>query len=268
MDHIIQALERANTSAPASPKLISRVRDHESKAPRKRPDLRTVDVEVGPAQLEKMRIVAHDPADPRTKAFDILRTQILQEMDGSGWRILAVTSPGPGCGKTFTALNLALSIARQPESAVLLVDLDLQKPQLAHRLGLKSSKGIRALLEERATLDEAITNLAAGGVPLGLLPCERATSRASDWTGSPQMSSVLQSLRTTRNSRVVILDLPPLLTGDETISVLPQVDCALLVAAAGTTKASEIKECANHLGSTPLLKLVFNKAPGTPAVYY
>src|SRR5882757_5747758 len=86
------------------------------------------EISLDPRHLESRRIVAHDVRDPRAKSFDILRTQVLRTMDTSHWQMLAVSSPTPGCGKTVTSVNLALSIARQSDRAVLLVDLDLQKP--------------------------------------------------------------------------------------------------------------------------------------------
>ena len=68
--------------------------------------------------------------------YDMLRTQVLQEMDKKSWQFLAVTSPTAACGKTVTACNLAMSIARLPERSVLLVDLDLRKPMVAEYLGV------------------------------------------------------------------------------------------------------------------------------------
>src|ERR1700733_12172655 len=85
-------------------------------------------------RLESQRIIAYDDSDPRSKSFDILRTQVLRSMDRTKSKILGITSPTAGCGKTFTAINLAFSVARHPERSVLLVDLDLQKPQVATRL--------------------------------------------------------------------------------------------------------------------------------------
>ena len=73
--------------------------------------------------------------------YDMLRTQVLQSMSVGGWKVLGVTSPTPGCGKTVTATNLALSIARLPDHLVVLVDLDLQKPQIANSLGIVSTGG-------------------------------------------------------------------------------------------------------------------------------
>ena len=85
------------------------------------------EVELDFAYLQSQRIVAYDGKDPRSRSFDILRTEVLRSMDLKGWKTLAVTSPTPSCGKTLTAVNLALSMARQPERQVLLADLDLRK---------------------------------------------------------------------------------------------------------------------------------------------
>ena len=77
----------------------------------------------------------------------MLRTQVLQAMDQKNWQFLAITSPTAGCGKTVTAINLALSIARQPERSALLVDMDLQRPAVANYLGIKCRHGVRSILE-------------------------------------------------------------------------------------------------------------------------
>ena len=265
MDHIIQAVERAKGAQPlASPQ------PGQSASPGQgsQQDPRITDVEVSTAHLESMRVVAHDVTDPRSRSFDLLRTQILQAMETNGWRVLAITSPTPSCGKTFTAVNLAASVARQPESSVVLVDLDFKKPQVAHRLGITNKTGIRAVLEGRASLEEAITRVSVGGFRFGLLPCERPSSRPSDWAGSARMGAVLQRLKADQSVKLVILDLPPMLSGDEVVSILPHVDCVLMVAAVGTTKTAELKECANFMRSTPLVRIVLNKVPDVPSRYY
>jgi Mrp family chromosome partitioning ATPase len=68
-------------------------------------------------------------------------------------------------------------------------------------------------------------------------------------------------------SRIVILDLPPLLTGHDALSILPEVDCVLLVAAVGISKISEIEECKKYLQGTSLVRFVLNKAPVSSNVY-
>ena len=99
------------------------------------------ELQLDAAYLQSHRIVAYDGKDPRSRPFDLLRTEILSSMDLKGWKVLAVTSPTSGCGKTLVAVNLALSMARQSECQVCLVDLDLRRPQVATYSGIRISAG-------------------------------------------------------------------------------------------------------------------------------
>jgi len=197
-----------------------------------------------------------------------LRTQVLQSMDLKGWKLLAVTSPTAGCGKTLTAINLGLSIARQPERSVLLVDLDLQKPNVARSLGLKRPEGVFGVLKGQSTLASAVTSARAGICRFSVLPAESETSSSSEWMASRAMSTMLQDIRRSYPSRIVILDLPPMLSSDDVIAVLPQVDCVLLVTAVGTSTMSEIKQCNRHLQSADVVRVVVNKVEEPSAKYY
>jgi Mrp family chromosome partitioning ATPase len=221
---------------------------------------RPQEVELDFAYLQSRRIVAYDGKDLRSRSFDMLRTEILESMDLKGWKTLAVTSPTPNCGKTLIAINLALSMAREPERQVFLTDLDLRKPQIASCLGLKCGEGVLGVLEGRIEVDGAIVCARAGSSRLEVLPTAPSPN-ASDLVGSAAMKTLLQDVTGLGQSRIVILDLPPLLTGHDVISILPQVDCVLLVAAVGTSKVSEIEECKKYLQATDVVRFVLNKAP-------
>jgi protein-tyrosine kinase len=229
----------------------------------------TQEVELDLAHLQSQRIVAFDGNDLRSRSFDMLRTEIQQSMDLKGWKTLAVTSPTPSCGKTLTAVNLALSMARQPERQVFLADLDLRKPHVASSLGLKCREGVVGVIEGRVELDSAIVQARVGSSRLQVLPTAPA-SNSSDLVGSSAMRLLLQDIKRQGQSRVIILDLPPLLTGHDVISILPQLDCVLLVAAVGTSKVSEIEECNKYLQETDVVRFVLNKVPEstTRYVYY
>ena|ERR1700682_4800441 len=220
------------------------------------------------AHLESKRIIAHDETDPRSKTFDMLRTQVLQSMDQKNWNILGITSPSPGCGKTLTAINLALSIARRPERSALLVDLDLQKPQDANYLGVNCECGVVSVLEGRASLSDAIIPTRIGNCQMLILPAEGTTLDSSARMSSRALGTMIQELKRDFRSHTVILDLPPMLSTDDVISIMPQLDCVLLVAAVGRTKISEIEECNKHLRSTEVLRIVLNKVPNFNAEYY
>jgi Mrp family chromosome partitioning ATPase len=220
------------------------------------------------AYLQSKRIIAYNGADQRSRPYDMLRTQVLQSMDVAGWKTLAVTSPTPACGKTLTALNLSFSIARQPDRAVVLVDLDLQKPLVADSLGLAPAHGgALDVLEGRSTLASEAALVRAGTQRLIVLP-SAATRVSSELMGSRLMRTLLQDLRKNYHSHIIILDLPPILSSDDVIALLPQIDCVLLVAAVGTTKVSEIEECNRHLQSSHLVRLVVNKSTDANANYY
>jgi protein-tyrosine kinase len=227
------------------------------------------EIELDLAHLQSHRIVAYDGKDLRSRSFDMLRTEVLQTMDQRGWKSLAVTSPAPNCGKTLVAVNLALSMARQPERQVLLADMDLRRPYVANCLGLKDEVGVVGVIEGRLGLHGAVVRARVGDSRLEVLPTAPAAN-SSDMVGSSAMRKFLEEITRLSQSRIVILDLPPLLTGHDVISILPHVDCVLLVAAVGTTKVSEIKECGKYLEGTDVVRFVLNKVPEvtTSYVYY
>jgi protein-tyrosine kinase len=269
MDSIRQAVERARAGKNPPKNHVSEDLDvsprrGDAGAPRPQPH----EIALHPAHLQSHRIVAYNGADQRARPYDMLRTQVLQSMSVSGWKILGVTSPTPGCGKTLTAINLAFSIARQPDLSVALVDLDLQKPQIANSLGLGiTDGGSLDLLKERGTLANATVSVRAGNQRIMVLPTA-STRESSELMGSRPMRNLLQDLRKNYHSHIIILDLPPILSSDDVIALLPQIDCVLLVAAVGTSKASEIEECSRHLHSSHLVRLVVNKSTDNNANYY
>lgn len=101
-----------------------------------------------------------------------------------------------------------------------------------------------------------------------VLPGEVCKSGSSEWLASQSMSTVLQTIKREFRSRLVIFDMPPVLTGDDVISVLPHMEAALLVAGVGTTSLADIKACRKHLKTTPVVRLVVNRATEANDAYY
>jgi len=265
VDSIKQAVELARAteglSRQAEPRISEGLRSGSV-------DALTRQVRLDSAHLESSRIVAHGGSSEHGRYYDMLRTQVLQEMDKKSWQFLAVTSPTAACGKTVTACNLALSIARLPERLVLLVDLDLRKPAVAKYLGLGDTGGILSVLEGGAPLSSAILQANMGPNSLLVLPGSVSSSGSSEWMASQTMSTLLQTIKRDFRSRIVIFDMPPILLGDDVISILPRMDAALLVAGVGTTSVSDIKECQKHLQRTPVVRVVLNKATESADSYY
>ncbi|CCE09358.1 putative Exopolysaccharide biosynthesis/transport protein [Bradyrhizobium sp. STM 3843] len=261
MESIRQAVERAKLSAESHGVGASDVyRRHPLTdiSPFRSASLSSV--ELNAAHLQKHRILAHDGKDVAARPFDLLRAEVLRSMDLKGWRILAVTSPTPSCGKTFTALNLAMSIARQADREVCLVDLDFRRPQIATSLGLKSGHGVTSVLEGRSELHNAMVQVRIGSTRLEVMPTTTSVN-SSDLSSSLALKKLLQDVAGYERSRITIVDLPPMLAGHDVISILPQIDCVLLVAAVGTTKTSEIEDCKKYLENSDIVRVVLNKVP-------
>jgi protein-tyrosine kinase len=225
------------------------------------------EVRLSADHLEANRIVAYGTSSQNGRYYDMLRTQVLQEMDKKSWQFLAITSPTAGCGKTVTACNLALSISRLPERSVLLVDLDLRRPAVGNYLGTGTNGGVLNVLEGRVPLSSAVLQASIGPNGMLVLPGS-VSSNSSEWMASQTMGALLQTIKRDFRSRIVIFDLPPMLLGDDVISILPRMDATLLVAGVGSTSLSDIKECQKHLQRSPVVRVVVNKATETAGSYY
>lgn len=276
MEQIRQAVELAraqqsSSKSPAAPNLDANARrfihSSGSQNPAKALLGYAVDAtELSLKALQAKRIVAYDGTDRRSRPYDMLRTQVLQTMDANRWRVVAVTSPTPRCGKTMTAINLAFSIARQPDRSVVLLDLDLQRPQISNYLGLvPQNDGVLGIVEGRASPLNVAVTIRAKNQRMVVLPTA-ATKQSAELMCSSSMISLLQDLKASFQS--VILDLPPILSSDDVIALLPQVDCVLLVTAVGVTKASEVEECIRFLPPGRLTRVVLNKVPEAESIYY
>jgi Mrp family chromosome partitioning ATPase len=232
------------------------------------PWLALEEIALDPRLLTRERIVTRDKSDPAHMAFDALRTRLLKALHDNRWSRIAITSPTKGCGKTMVACNLALSLARQPETRCMLVDLDLRAAQIAQRLGQREAHAIEPyLLGEVAPRD--YFRRAGANLALGLNNARIWNS--AELVQSRRVAATLASTWKLYRPQVVLFDMPPMLTSDDVLAFLPNVDCVLLVAGGGQTKAREIEECERLMAEhTNFLGVVLNKAEDSsmPAYEY
>lgn len=215
-------------------------------------------VKLRASHLEKNRIFAFNKNDPASVTFDVLRTQILQVMEEKGWRTLAITSPSPAVGKTVVAINLAMSIAQKTNKTAMLVDFDLRQPRIGAYLGIPMEKSLNDLLDGDVELPDVLVN---PDIPrLVVLPTMYAANNPAETLSSRKVSTLIKDLRERYESRIIIFDLPSLLHSDDAISVLPQIDCILMVVANGMSSKREIEDSLRHLSKANLIGTVFNKA--------
>ncbi|MES2826450.1 MAG: CpsD/CapB family tyrosine-protein kinase [Pseudomonadota bacterium] len=228
--------------------------------------LNTPVIKLDSAHLEKNRIVAQSKTDMNSYSFDSLRTQILQKMEENNWRTIAVVSPTPQSGKTLVSINLAISIAHQPQKTAILVDFDLRRPKVASYLGIHTEKSMNDYLQDKALLKEVMVN--PGIDRLVIVPTMKPVSKSSETLSSKKVTNLITELRDRYDSRIVIFDCPPVLNSDDAMVLLPQVDCILLVIANGMSTQSEIEETLHHLPKENLLGVVLNKAEIESKAYY
>ena len=216
--------------------------------------------------LERNRIVAYNKNSNMGGAFDLLRTQVLKIMDENGWRTLAITSPTPEAGKTVLAINLAMSIAHHTNKTALLVDFDLRRPKVGSCLGLSMETSLNELLSHQAELQDVLVNPTLPRFVV--LPTREPIPLSTEVLSSPDVSELIVDLRERYDSRIVIFDLPPILSSDDVITVLPKFDCVLLVVANGMNSNKEIEESLHHLDGANIVGTVLNKAEPQNRTYY
>jgi protein-tyrosine kinase len=225
--------------------------------------LRVQPVPLAKALLRQNRILnGHEPAVVR-ESYQLLRTQVLQRFKENQWNTLAVTSPRAGAGKTLTAINLAISMAKEIAYTVVLVDANLRCPSVLQHLGLDERPGLSEYLTDLIPIEELLVR------PyyledLIVLPGGRAVEDSAEMLNSPKMERLVSDLKASTDKCIIVFDIPPVLATAETLAFSPQVDAALLVIEDGVTKRADIVRAVDMLSATNVVGTVLNKA-GTDA---
>ena len=198
--------------------------------------------------------------------YKVLRTRILQQTKPKGWNTLMVSSPRPSEGKTLTAINLSLTIAKAFGQTALLVDCDLNQQQVHRYLGLESDKGIVDYLLDGVPLKDLIIwpkidklTLISGG---------RTISESAELLGSQRMKDLVTEMKTRYGDRYVIFDVPPLLSGADALTFSPLVDGIVMVVEEGRTPIKEVEKALDLIPKEKFLGFVLNKARITQNGYY
>ena len=219
----------------------------------------TQSVESSHERMRENRLVSSMEQGEYTDALKILSTQVLQRMNENHWSSIAITSARYATGKTTIASNLGLSIARDVEYTVLIVDANLRHPNLHEYFGIKPQKGLSEFLTSDVELSDILIN------PKGLdhfviLPAGMPHSASSELLGSPKMCSLVEELTSRYPKRIIIFDLPPILETAEALSFLPCVDTALIVVEDDVTKEADLKSAVDMLSVTNVIGTVLNKS--------
>ncbi len=213
-------------------------------------------IRLDPSALREHRVIAGQLHDPLTDLYRSLRAQVLQTLAQIGKTSLGVTSAAHGEGKTLTAINLALAIAMDLKHTVLLVDADLRAPAVARYLGIRPALGLSDYLTGAAGIPECL--LRSDVERLTILPARSHVGNSAELLTSPRMLQLANELKGRYVDRIVIYDLPPLLSIGDTIGFLPSIDATLLVIRDGVTRTSELTRAVELLSDHQLIGTVLN----------
>ncbi len=172
--------------------------------------------------------------------------------------LILITSSLPGEGKTFTAINLALSIANERDKKVLLIDADVARPSVSRVLGIKSSPGLIDYLEggDIVFSDIVISTTIPG---LRVIPAGKLHKHSTELLSSNKMSLFVEELSNRYPDRLVIFDSPPLLAATQGEVLAKLVGQVVLVIEAEKTMQSVVMESVDKLSSCDVVLAVFNK---------
>jgi protein-tyrosine kinase len=207
------------------------------------------------------------PSSPRSiqaDQFRVIKRPLIANAIGKGAatlkhaNLIMVTSALAGEGKTYTSINLAMSIAAELDSTVMLVDADVARPSALRTLGLEPSAGLLDVLEGKAELPEVL--LRTNVDKFTILPAGTPHPRATELLASEAMNRLLDDMATRYPDRIIIFDSPPLLLTTESRALATHMGQIVVVVQAGRTLQSDVQHALSTIDACPVRMMVLNKA--------
>jgi len=217
-------------------------------------------------RLRQQRMITPDgERTPIAEGFRRIKRQILANVanprPGAPANLVLVTSALPGEGKTFCAINLAISIALEMDRTALLVDADVARPSVPKALGLEAEQGLMdVLLDRQIDLAEVLCKVDIG--KLTVLPAGTAHQNATELLASDVMRMLLQEMAERYHDRIIIFDSPPLLAASEAGVLASQMGQIVMVVEAGKTSEAAVTAALGRIESRNVAGLLLNKGTG------
>ena len=241
------------------------LRDVSPPAPRAAGARESRHVDIDLARLAAMGYLT--PETPRARIADefrVIKRPLLTNVHGKSAQpmhranLIMVTSSLPGEGKTFVAVNLAISLAMELDKTVLLVDADVSRPSVLKRLGLPPSPGLLDILTD-ASLQVSNVLMRTNVDKLTILPSGKANGRATELLASDAMDRLLDELATRYSDRIVVFDAPPLLPSTESRALATYMGQVVVVVEADRTPQKSLNQALGTIDSCPVVLPLLNK---------
>ena len=230
-------------------------------------------LEVDREQAQASRIALPDSplaGDERVSAaYRMVRTRLLQRMRTNNWSTVAITSPEAGEGKSVTAINLALNIARHAGHNVFLLDLDMRSPSVCAYLGVRPPHQLSDYFAGSVPVTDVFFGV--GPQNLAIAACTNGTALASELLTHAKVGELIAYIKRIAQNPIVLIDLAPITVTDEALAVAPHVDAMLLVVAERKTRRDSLVRAKQLLADFPSAGIVMNRsteASGGGGYYY
>lgn len=238
----------------------------ELKPPPAQPVIVSRQVHIDLSRLAAMGLVTPDqPRSRIAEEFRVIKRPLLRNAQEQGpmaiknGNLIMVTSALPGEGKSFSSINLAISMAMELDYRVLLVDADVSKPSVLSRLGLTNERGLMDVLSGKVdNLSDVLlrTNIEK----LTILPAGMREQRATELLASEAMNRLVNQIATRYPDRLVIFDSPPLLVTTEARVLAMYMGQVMVIVEAGKTTHADVKHALATIENCPVKLMVLNKA--------
>lgn len=209
-------------------------------------------------------LVPGAPVGALAEEFRMVKRQLLltahaiaEGSVGQRARTILVGSGKPGEGKTYCAINLAISLAAERDVEILLVDADFAKPDIMKRLGLDETTGLLDIVAD-STLDPEQFVVKTDVPQLSLLPAGARTHSDTELLASRRTGEVLDRLLAANPRRIIVFDTPPVLAASPASTLALLVGQVMLVVRADRTTEGDVREAVNLLDACEQIHLVLN----------
>jgi len=255
-------LPAAETREPA-PARLAPARETQAQPATAQPVSRRVVLDLG-ALADTGIVTPNAPRSALADQFRVIKRPLISNALGKGastlkhGNLIMVTSAIAGEGKTFTSVNLAMSIAAEMDHTVMLVDADVARPSVLRVLGLPPGPGLLDVLEGKVELSGALLRTSVD--KLTILPSGTPHARATELLASDAMGSLLDDMATRYPDRIIIFDSPPLLLTTESRVLATHMGQIVVVVHAGRTLQSDVQHALSTIESCPVRMVLLNRA--------